>query len=83
MKVILLVYLAGYSINSVFDEYTGFWVAREENVTISTQFERQVNLSSITSSQKEVVTRLSSSIYGSQELAFENIPNNRYIITIR
>lgn len=82
--VILLTCLVGFlNLDSVFSNYTGFWVAREDYVEIPSQFEREVSLTVITAQQKETVTRLSSSIYGSQDPAFQNISNNRYVIFIQ
>ena len=72
-----------YTINSAFDNITGFWIAKADYNDIVTTFERNVNISSnIENNVKNAVIGLSQSNYGKNANEFTTISVSRQMITI-
>ena len=72
-----------YSVSTAFENITGFWIAEEDNYgVIDVEFERNVNLRTITVEEAQAVQDLSGSRFGKLANSFQTITNARQVIII-
>ena len=76
---------SGYLLNNCFDEITGFWIAKGnyENENINVNFSINATLYNIAQNQKQAVSILSRSGYGTNLTTYSNIEDTRYVIIVK